>query len=191
MNALEDTKSGSGSVIETLKYFSELGRFCHETINRLEIAQSFSRAEVLALFAELLDTCQSLRDAILTEDSAATWRTKEELHAVVSGLAAGATRRRFLDLAQFLAAGTVSHRRERTRQERLALRDQAVVELMEISRRPVPPELPGPAVEQWLEWACSLEDNLNERELLRLKTNFPRLDDFARQLEINWWHNGD
>ena len=191
MNALEDTKSGSGSVIETLKYFSELGRFCHETINRLEIAQSFSRAEVLALFAELLDTCQSLRDAILTEDSAATWRTKEELHAVASGLAAGATRRRFLDLAQFLAAGTVSHRRERTRQERLALRDQAVVELMEISRRPVPPELPGPAVEQWLQWACSLEDNLNELELLRLKTNFPRLDDFASQLEINWWHSGD
>ena len=89
MNALEDTKSGSGSVIETLKYFSELGRFCHETINRLEIAQSFSRAEVLALFAELLDTCQSLRDAILTEDSAATWRTKEEFDAVVSRSASG------------------------------------------------------------------------------------------------------
>jgi hypothetical protein len=50
--------------------------------------------------------------------------------------------------------------------------------------------LPGPAAESWLEWACSLEDDTNEIELHKLKSGFPRLDDFVRQLEIDWWHQG-
>ena len=100
-------------------------------------------------------------------------------------------RRRYLDLAQSLSAGTVSHRRERTRQERLAQRDAAVTELMEISAQTSPPDLPGPAVEEWLKWACSLEDGTDDPELQNLKTNFPRVDDFIRQLEIELWHDGE
>ena len=96
----------------------------------------------------------------------------------------------YLDLAHVLAAGTISHRRERTRLERLALRDKAVAELMEISEQAAPPQLPGPVTENWLEWACSLEDEANEPELQELKSGFPRLDDFVRQLEIDWWHDG-
>ena len=58
-------------------------------------------------------------------------------------------RTRYLDLAQLLVAGTVAHRRERTRQERLRQRDAAVAELMEISALTAPPDLPGPEVEKW------------------------------------------
>lgn len=192
VNASEDTKCAPSVVTETLKTLSEKARVCHEKINQLEAAQSFNRADVLAEVGKLLDACQNLRDAILSEDSAASWKTKEDLHTLVTRLdEAASKRRRYLDLAQFLSAGTVSHRRERTRLERLALRDKAVAELMEISDQSAPPELPGPAVEKWLEWACSLEDDANEPELLKLKTNFPRLDDFVRQLEIDWWHNGE
>jgi hypothetical protein len=61
---------------------------------------------------------------------------------------------------------------------------------MEISEQATPPELPGPVAENWLEWACSLEDDTNEIELHKLKNGFPRLDDFVRQLEIDWWHEG-
>jgi hypothetical protein len=61
---------------------------------------------------------------------------------------------------------------------------------MEISEQPAPPELPGPVAENWLEWACGLEDDTNEIELHKLKNGFPRLDDFVRQLEIDWWHDG-
>lgn len=191
MNASEETKSVASVVVQTLRSLSEQARICHEKIDQLEAARSFNRAEVLAEIGKLLDSCQNLRDAILSEDESARWSTKDELVALVSRLdETAAKRRRYLDLAQVLSAGTVVHRRERTRQERLALRDKAVAELMEISERPAPPELPGPAVEEWLEWACSLEDDANEPELHLLKTGFPRLDDFVRQMEIDWWQQG-
>jgi hypothetical protein len=190
VNASQDTKCGPSVVAETLRSLSDRAKVCHEKINLLEAGQSFNRSDVLAEVGKLLDACQNLRDAILSEDRGATWATRTELDALVSRLDdVAAKRRRYLDLAEVLAAGTISHRRERTRQERLALRDKAVAELMEISEQTAPPELPGPVAEQWMEWACSLEDDANEPELQRLKSGFPRLDEFVRQLEIDWWHD--
>jgi len=187
VKASEDTKCGPSVVAETLLSLSEQARVCHEKINLLEAGQNFNRADVLAEVGKLLDACQNLRDAILSEDNGATWTTKSELSALVGRLDdVAAKRRRYLDLAEVLATGTITHRRERTRLERLALRDKAVAELMEISDQPAPPELPGPVAEQWLEWACSLEDDINETELQKLKGGFPRLDEFVRQLEIDW-----
>lgn len=189
MNASEETKIGPSVVAESLRTLTEQAKLCHQRIDLLEAGQSFNRAEVLVEVGKLLDACQNLRDAILSEDSSVTWSTKGELSGLVGRLEeSAAKRRRYLDLAHVLAAGTVVHRRERTRLERLTLRDSAVAELMEISERQTPPELPGPAVEEWLEWACSLEDESDEAELQKLKANFPRLDDFVRQLEIDWWH---
>ncbi|HMG86837.1 MAG TPA: hypothetical protein VK574_13990 [Terracidiphilus sp.] len=191
MNASQDTKVGPSVVAETLRSLSEQAKVCHEKIDLAEAGQSFSRADVLAEVGKLLDACQNLRDAILSEDGGANWTTKSELSALVQRLDdVAAKRRRYLDLAQVLATGTITHRRERTRLERLTLRDKAVAELMEISEQPTPPELPGPSAESWLEWACSLEDDTNEIELHKLKNGFPRLDDFVRQLEIDWWHEG-
>jgi hypothetical protein len=191
VNASQDTKVGPSVVAETLRSLSEQAKSCHEKIDLAEAGQSFNRAEVLAEVGKLLDACQNLRDAILSEDGGASWTSKSELSALVRRLDdVAAKRRRYLDLAQVLAAGTITHRRERTRLERLALRDKAVAELMETSEQPTPPELPGPAAESWLAWACSLEDDTNEIELHKLKSGFPRLDDFVRQLEIDWWHEG-
>ncbi|MGA8085705.1 MAG: hypothetical protein WCA10_00265 [Terracidiphilus sp.] len=191
MNASQDTRVGPSVVAETLRSLSEQARVCHEKIDLAEAGQSFNRADVLAEIGKLLDACQNLRDAILSEDGGANWTTKSELGALVRRLDdVAAKRRRYLDLAEVLATGTITHRRERTRLERLALRDKAVAELMEISEQPTPPELPGPAPQNWLEWACSLEDDTNEIELHKLKNGFPRLDDFVRQLEIDWWHEG-
>src|SRR5579863_5199559 len=191
VNASQDTKVGPSVVAETLRSLSEQAKVCHEKIDLAEAGQSFNRADVLAEVGKLLDACQNLRDAILSEDAGATWTTKSELSALVSRLDdVAAKRRRYLDLAEVLATGTITHRRERTRLERLTLRDKAVAELMEISEQTTPPELPGPAAESWLEWACSLEDEAHEIELHKLKNGFPKLDDFVRQLEIDWWHNG-
>jgi hypothetical protein len=187
----EETKHGPSVVAETLKSLAGQAKLCHEKIDQLEAAQSLNRGEIIAEVGKLLDLCQNVRDAILSEGNTAAWKTKSELIALVSRLDdAAVKRRRYLELAQFLATGTVSHRRDRTRQERLALRDVAVAELMEISERQTPPELPGPEAENWLEWACSLEDETNDAELQQLKSGFPRLDDFVRQLEIDWWRNG-
>lgn len=191
VNASEDTKCGPSVVTASLQTLTEQAKVCHQKIDLLEAGQSFNRGEILVEVGKLLDACQDLRDAILSEDSTAAWSTKAELAALISRLEdTAAKRRRYLDLAQTLANGTVMHRRERTRLERLALRDTAVAELMEISERPAPPELPGPGVESWMEWACGLEDETNGPELQKLKANFPRLDDFIRQLEIDWWHEG-
>jgi hypothetical protein len=191
VNASQDTKVGPSVVAETLRSLSEQAKVCHETIDLAEAGQSFNRADVLSDVAKLLDACQNLRDAILSEDAGASWTTKSDLSALVTRLDDAATRRRrYLDLAQVLATGTVTHRRERTRLERLTLRDKAVAELMEISEQSAPPELPGPTAESWLGWACSLEDDTNEIDLHKLKNGFPRLDDFVRQLEIDGWHDG-
>jgi hypothetical protein len=191
VNASQETKVGPSVVAETLRSLSEQAKVCHERIDLAEAGQSFNRADVLAEVGKLLDACQNLRDAILSEDGAATWTTKSELSTLVRRLDdVAAKRRRYLDLAQVLATGTITHRRERTRLERLALRDKAVAELMETSEQTTPQELPGPVAEQWLAWACSLEDDSHEVELHKLKNGFPRLDDFVRQLEIDWWHDG-
>jgi hypothetical protein len=99
-------------------------------------------------------------------------------------------RKRYLDLAQLLVAGTVLHRRERTKQERLRQRDAAVAELMEVSAQATLEDLPGPAVETWLSWACSLDDSTNDPDLAKLKSSLPRVDDFVRQLEIEMWQDG-
>ncbi len=191
MKAFEDTKCSRSVVSDTLQCVMGQAKLLREKIDFLEAGQQLIKAEAIADLGTLLDACQNLRDAILSEDSAATWTTKEELHALVGRLDdAAVKRRRYLDLAQLLAAGTVAHRRERTKQERLALRDAAVSELMEISALNSPPDLPGPAVEEWLDWACSLEDGTDDTELQNLKANFPRVDDFIRQLEIELWQDG-
>lgn len=192
MSASEDSKYGRSVVAETLQSLIDQARLCRNTIDLLEAGQQVNRTDAVAGLARLLDACQNLRDAIVSEDSAARWSSREELYGLVDRLDdVAANRRRYLDLAEVLAAGTVSHRRERTRQERLAQRDAAVTELMEISALSSAPELPGPPADEWLGWACDLEDGTDDSELAHLKSNFPRLDDFVRQLEIEWWHDGD
>lgn len=191
MSAIPLLQSRSSIVTDTLQSLTEQARLWRAKIDLLEAGQKLDRAEALADLNQLLDVCQNLRDAILSEDSSATWRTREELHTVVSRLDDAAVKRqRYLDLAQTLSNGTVVHRRERTKQERLRQRDAAVTELMEISALPAPPELPGPAAAQWLEWACSLDDSSNDPDLLILKTSFPRTDDFVRQLDLDTWQDG-
>jgi len=184
-------QSRSSIVTDTLQSLTEQTRLWRAKIDLLEAGQKLDRAEALADLNQLLDVCQNLRDAILSEDSAASWRTKEELHTLVGRMdEAAAKRQRYLDLAQVLSNGTVVHRRERTKQERLRQRDAAVTELMEVSAQALPTDLPGPAAAGWLQWACSLDDSSNDPDLAILKASFPRVDDFVRQLEIDCWQDG-
>lgn len=178
-------------VTNTLQSLSEQARLWRIKIDQLEAGQKLDRVEALADLNHLLDVCQNLRDAILSEDATAKWQTKEELHTLVGRLDDAAVKRqKYLDVAQRMSNGTVTHRRERTKQERLRLRDAAVMELMEISGQIAPPDLPGPSAGEWLEWACSLDDSSNDPDLAVLKFNFPRVDDFIRQLELDTWQDG-
>jgi len=190
VNAIEDTQDRRSIVSDTLQKLEEKARQLREKINLLEAGQQVDRSLASAELTELLDLSQNLRDAISSEDSAAQWRSKEELHALVKRLdEVGVRRQRYLDLVQRLESGTVTHRRERTREERLRERDAAVAELLEISAQSIVPELPGPQASEWLEWACSLDDSTQDPNLKLLKMFFPRLDDFVRQMEIEMWHD--
>ena len=191
MGAFEETKCRRSIVSDTFESLKEQARRWRGTIDLLEAGQRVDRDEALSDLGRLLDACQNLRDAILSEDSGASWKTTAELQSLVDKLDDVAERRkRYLDLAQLLVGGTVSHRRERTKQERLRQRDAAVAELMEVSALPNLEALPGPAVDGWLEWACSLDDSSNDPDLGRLKSNLPRVDEFISQLEIEMWQDG-
>ena len=189
---VEDTESRRSVVTETMQSLAAQASEWRERIDQLEAGQVVDRGAALASLMRLLDLSQNLRDAVLSEDSTAAWRTKDELHALVMRLDdAAAKRRKILDLAARLTAGAVTHRRERTREERLAERDAAVRELMEKSAQTHAPDLPGPVADKWLEWACSLDDTTAGEVLAALNREFPRLDDFVRQLEIDMWHDGN
>lgn len=190
MSATETQKRRS-IVSDTLQSLGKQAREWRTKIDLLEAGQQLDRTETLAELNKLLDLSQNLRDAILSEDSGATWATKTELDTLVSRLdEVAAKRQRYLDLAQRLQAGLVTHRRERVKQERLRLRDEAVTELMEISGQAAPPELPGPEVAEWLEWACSLDDSTDDPDLKALNEHFPRVDEFVSELEIEFWQDG-
>lgn len=192
MKTVEDTESRRSVVTETMQNLATQASEWRERIDLLEAGQAVDRGAALAALMRLLDLSQNLRDAILSEDSTATWQTKDELHTLVSRLDdAAAKRRKILDLAERLTAGTVTHRREKTREERLLERDAAVRELMEKSAQTQTPELPGPTADKWLEWACSLDDSTAGEVLAALNREFPRLDDFMRQLEIEMWHDAE
>ncbi|MGA8668935.1 MAG: hypothetical protein WB679_03635 [Terracidiphilus sp.] len=191
MGAFEETKCRRSIVSDTFQCLTDQAKRLREKIDLLEAGQRLDRDEAIADLGRLFDACQNLRDAILSEDSGATWKNTTELHSLVDRLdEVAAKRKRYLDLAQFLVAGTVSHRRERTKQERLRQRDAAVAELMEVSAQPTLAELPGPAVGEWLNWACSLDDSTDDPDLAKLKSTLPRVDDFVRQLEIEMWQDG-
>lgn len=191
MDAIEDAKGRQSVVSDTLRQLTDKVSLLHGKIDLLGAGQSVNRAQVVADLGGLLDLCQNLRDAIFSEDSAAAWKSRSELLALVERLDHAASKRnRYLMLAQILANGTVSHRREQTRKERLAQRDEAVAELMEMSALTSPPDLPGPSQEKWLEWACGLDDNSNVNDIQILKDKFPRVDNFVRQLDIELWHDG-
>ena len=191
MGAFEETKCRRSIVSDTFQCLTDQAKHWREKIDLLEAGQRVDRDEAVVDLGRLLDACQNLRDAILSEDSGAAWKTTAELHTLVDRLDEVAEKRkRYLDLAQLLVAGTVLHRRERTKQERLRQRDAAVAELMEVSAQATLEDLPGPAVETWLSWACSLDDSTNDPDLAKLKSSLPRVDDFVRQLEIEMWQDG-
>jgi len=191
VGAFEQTKCRRSIVSDTYQNLSDQVKRWREKIDLLEAGQTLERGQAIVDLGRLLDACQNLRDAVHSEDASATWKGANELKLLVERLEEAAERRtRYLDLAQWLGAGTVEHRRERTRQERLRQRDAAVAELMEISEMATPPELPGPGVEEWLNWACNLDDSTNDPDLAQLKAHFPRVDDFVRQLDIESWREG-
>jgi hypothetical protein len=47
--------------------------------------------------------------------------------------------------------------------------------------------LPGPEADEWIEWACRLQEPEDSEHLQALRTRFAHLDDFVANLEPNMW----
>src|SRR5262249_16841981 len=101
-------------------------------------------------------------------------------------------RTRLLELADELEAGTVKHRSEARTNALLNLRQEAIQELRTEAAIPEQTkQLPGPQPTEWLIWAGNLEEGKDGDALQCLRTDFVALDQFAGEMEENYWTPGD
>jgi len=97
-------------------------------------------------------------------------------------------RARLLALATELERGDVVHHRAIRVTQVNQLRDQAIQELRFqalVAREPA--TLPGPDAEQWVAWACSLQEPDDAEALQNVRDNFAHLDEFIASLEPDMW----
>ena len=81
------------------------------------------------------------------------------------------------------------HRRTLRVNQLNELRDQAINELRSQARLEAgaPQALPGPEADEWIDWACGLQEPEDAESLQTLRNGFARLDDFVANLEPNMW----
>jgi protein TonB len=97
------------------------------------------------------------------------------------------SRARLLDLVSVLELGTIQHHRASRVNQLNQLRDEAVKELQARAKTRVPPILPGPDVDEWIEWACALKEPEDVETLGALRRGFENLDAFVAHLEPKMW----
>lgn len=169
-----------------------------ESLRKVKAAKSFNTAEVSGQFTEAAESARSVRELVWAELPDASWRSREELDAVIDKIqkivaarAIQQQRSRLMALATALERGTIVHRRAQRSTELNQLRDQAVHELRSRAEsEEVPPHLPGPHADQWMGWAWGLREPEDAESVQALRNGFARLDDFVASLEPNMWVAG-
>lgn len=100
-------------------------------------------------------------------------------------------RERLRTLAAELERGSIVHHRAVRVSQLNQLRDDAVKELRnQANATGMPAPLPGPAVDEWVEWAYSLREPEDTEAVESIRNGFPHLDDFVAHLEPNMWVPG-
>ncbi len=100
-------------------------------------------------------------------------------------------RERLRSLAAELKYGSIVHHRAVRVNQLNQLRDEAVRELKgQADAKGMPAPLPGPSVDQWIEWAYSLREPEDTEAVESIRNGFPKLDDFVAHLEPNMWVPG-
>jgi hypothetical protein len=164
-----------------------LGRLS-ETMGRLKAAQPVDVAGVVDQVATAEVAAQSLRSFISMALPEASWRSREELDALLAQIPKLiAARSRLSALATELERGLVVHRRTSRADHLNQLREQALNELRTLAGAEEPLTLPGPEAEQWIEWACGLRDSEDAESLRILRDGFAQLDNFVANLEPGMW----
>ena len=167
----------------------------YESVGELEAAKPVDIAEVVEQLKMAAESARNLRALVLSELPDATWENRDELDALleqiekrVEARALEQKRSRLLALAAELERGSIVHRRAVRVEQLSQLRDQAISELRsQASSDKGPQVLPGPEADEWIEWACRLQEPEDSEHLQALRTRFAHLDDFVANLEPNMW----
>lgn len=167
----------------------------YENVEELRAAKAVNIAEVIEQLKTAAESSRNLRTLILSELPHATWQNREGLDLVLEEVSKrlearnlAQQRDRLLALATELERGSVVHRRALRVDQLNQLRDQAIKELRSQSGlEGPPPTLPGPEADEWIEWACALEEPEDDEALQALRNAFPQLDEFVANLEPNMW----
>lgn len=167
----------------------------YESVVTLKAANPVNLEETIQQLQAAAESGSRLRASISAELPDASWQNREELLAVIERIQKleearriEQLRSRLLAVATELERGSIVHRRAARVTELNQLREQAIKELL--SQGGVegePPTLPGPEADQWIEWACGLQEPEDSDSLQALRQRFPQLDDFITNLEPDMW----
>jgi periplasmic protein TonB len=163
-----------------------------ESWGHLKAGRSIELKEVVAQLKLAAEAAEKLRSFVLSERPGASWKNRQELDAILESIdkeiRVRTLRSQLLDLAAELERGRVAHRRAARVEQLNQYRDQAIKELRtKAGSKAVPAVLPGPAADQWFDWACALEEPGDTKALETLRSSFPALDDFVSHLEPGMW----
>jgi len=185
-------------------YWSELAKLddnllsIQPQLNGMHAGLEFDENHLKENLTEARGHGAAIRDLIRAERSDAGWEDRPALERLIHELEIAAQERRnqlrrarLLELAGELDAGTVRHRLE-ARTATLTKQRQEAVKLLrtEAALADQVKELPGPRANQWVAWACGLQEEKDGFALSRLRKDFAALDRFIAGMEASYWVPG-
>jgi hypothetical protein len=191
-----DISSAWPSALAALASLDDSLALYRESLQKLSAADSLDIAEVIEQFEMAAESARNLRALISSERPEASWQNREELDALIgeeirkSLEARDLEQRRFrlLALATELERGSIARRRAQRANQLNQLREQAVSELRSTAAADGAPQiLPGPESEEWIAWACGLQEPEDAESLQTLREGFPHLDEFVADLDSSLW----
>jgi len=165
------------------------------SVGKLQAAKSVDVTEVIEQLKAAAESSRNLRALVLSEMPEASWHSREELDSILDEIAKRVEARNIerkrsslLALAAQLERGTIVHRRTMRVNQLNQLRDQAIKELRsEAAVAGTPNSIPGPEADEWIDWACNLQEPQDAESLQTLRSGFPHLDEFIANLEPEMW----
>ena len=189
--AIEELRSQAGSEAAPLTLPGPEADQWIEWASGLQEPEDAESIQALRGFAHLDDFVANLEPNMwVTKMPQGSWQNREELEKLIEfeAKAQEERRSRLLALATELEGGSVVHHRAQRVTELNQLRDQAIKELRsQAGSEATPLTLPGPEANQWVEWACGLQEPDDAESIQALRNGFPHLDDFVAKLEPDMW----
>ena len=167
-------------------------------VNWMRAGLEFDDGQLTESLTEARSHGAAVRDLVRAERADITWNDRDALERLIHELEIAAQERRnqlrrskLRDLAAELDAGTIRHRLESRASALTKLRQEAAKQLRtEAELADQVKDLPGPRADQWVAWACNLQEEKDGFVLSRLRKDFGALDRFVAGIEVNYWVPG-